>query len=108
MFRILDAIEDATGLKPIPLDTDKVEKSIIYKFYQSAFLRYRLEIRVIDLTLEGCEDTSNLIINRLSDFGDLNKIEGIASIELNGGGVLKDYNTNTIQRLMYFDVVKEN
>ena len=105
MQRVLKKIEEISGQKPLPLKTDKAEKCIVYKFWQSSAYTYRLEIRVIDFTLAGAEATSAAIIKGICNFGDTNKIQGIPSIVLNGGGVLEDENTNTIQRLLYFDLI---
>lgn len=105
MQRVLKKIEEISGQKPLPLKTDKAEKCLVYKFWQSAAYTYRLELRVIDFTLAGAEATAAAIIKSVCNFGDTNKIQGIPSIVLNGGGVLEDENTNTIQRLLYFDLI---
>lgn len=105
MKRIFKQIEEITALKPIPLQTTEVKKCVIYKFWQTAAFTYRLELRIMDFTLEGAESTSAAIIKGISDFGDSNKVDGIPSIVLNGGGVLQDNETNTVQRLLYFDVI---
>lgn len=105
MKRILAKIEEITNLKPIPLQTKEVKKCVVYKFWQTAPYTHRLELRVIDFTLEGAEGTAAAIIKGISNFGDSNKISGIPSIGLNGGGVLQDNETNTVQRLLYFDVI---
>lgn len=105
MLRVLNKIEEMTEMKPIPLKTTEAEKCIVYKFWQTAAYTYRLELRVIDFTLAGAEATSAAIIKAICDFGDSNKIDRIPSIVLNGGGVLEDTETNTIQRLLYFDLI---
>lgn len=107
MLRVLKEIEAATGLKPIPLQTNKAEKCIVYKSWQTAAFAYRLELRVIDFSLAGAEATTAVIIQAINSTGDVNKIVGIPSIVLNGGGVLIDNETNTVQRLLYFDVTKK-
>ena len=105
MHRVMKKIDEISGQKPLPLKTDKAEKCLVYKFWQSAAYTYRLELRVIDFTLAGAEAASAAIIKGICNFGDTNKIQGIPSIVLNGGGVLEDENTNTIQRLLYFDLI---
>lgn len=105
MQRVLKKIEEISGMKPLPLKTTKAEKCIVYKFWQTAAYTYRLEIRVIDFTLGGAEATSAAIIKSICNFGDSNKIDRIPSIVLNGGGILEDTETNTIQRLLYFDLI---
>lgn len=105
MLRVLKKISEITGYEPIPLKTTKAEKCIVYKFWQTAAYTYRLELRVIDFTLAGAESTSAAIIKAIGNFGDSNKISGIPSIVLNGGGILEDTETDTIQRLLYFDVI---
>lgn len=106
MKKVLKAIENITKIKPIPLQTDKAEKVIIYNYYPTAAFKYRLELRVISFTFADATETANAIIKGLCNFGDSNKIEGISAIDLNGGGCLKDNQTNTIHRLMYFDITK--
>ena len=66
-----------------------------------------MELRVIGFTLAEVEDIAKDIMEGINDFGDTAMVEGYASVELNGGGTLKDYATNTIQKLLYFDVVKK-
>ena len=105
MLRVLNKINEITNLKPIPLKTTKAEKCIVYKFWQTAAYTYRLELRVIDFTMAEAEATAAAITKNICNFGDSNKISGIPSIVLNGGGILEDIETNTIQRLLYFDLI---
>lgn len=107
MINLLSAIETATGLKAKPFDTDTIETCITYRYWQTSRFRYRLEIRVIGFTLKEVDEIAEDILNGINDFGDTAYVQGFTSVELNGGGVLKDYSTNTIQKLLYFDVVKK-
>lgn len=108
MKRVLKAIEKITNIKPIPLQAEKVEKAIVYNYNKTAAFSYRLELRVIAFTFADATETSNAIIKGISNIGDSNKIEGISAIVLNGGGSLKDNQTNTIHKLLYFDItIKE-
>lgn len=105
MLRVLNKIYEITNLMPIPLKTTKAEKCIVYKFWQTAAYTYRLELRIIDFSMAGSEETASAIIKNICNFGDSNKITGISSIVLNGGGILEDIETNTIQRILYFDLI---
>lgn len=107
MIKLLDAIETSTGLKAKPLDTDTIETCIIYRYWQTARIRYRLELRIIGFTLAEVDEIAKQVLDGINDFGDTAYVEGFASVELNGGGVLKDYATNTVQKMLYFDVVKK-
>lgn len=105
MLKVLKKIYEITNLMPIPLKTTKAEKCIVYKFWQTAAYTYRLELRIIDFSIGGAEETAAAIIKNICNLGDSNKINGIPSIVLNGGGILEDIETNTIQRILYFDLI---
>lgn len=103
MVRILNKIEELTGLKPIPLQTDEVRKCIVYKYYQVSKFKYRLELRLFDFSFGEVQETEKKVM-KICGLGDLNNVSGISHIALNGGGILIDNNTNTVQQLMYFDI----
>ena len=105
MKEILDLLENATSINPIPLYIKTVQNSIVYKYYQVSTFRYKLEVRVIGLSYADAERIAAAAVKALNDRGDNNQIPTISSIVLNGGGELVDYQTNTYQRLLYFDVV---
>lgn len=108
MLRVINEIEKATGIKPIPLQTTKAEKCIIYRFWQTAAFSHRLELRVVAFNLAEAETLAASIITAISNVGDSNKIAGVPSVVLNGGGVLADNETKTVHRLLYFDItIKE-
>lgn len=105
MIDLINAIGTASGVSVKPFDTDTVETCITYRYWQTSRFNWRLELRIIGFTLAEVEDIAKDVLDGINDFGDTAKIEGFASVELNGGGILKDYATNTIQKLLYFDVV---
>lgn len=107
MINLIHTIELATGLTCKPFDTDTVEPCITYRWWQTTRLNYRLELRIIGFTVAEVEEVAKDILEAINDFGDTSLVRGFTSIELNGGGVLKDYSTKTIQKLLYFDVVKK-
>ena len=107
MIDLINAIGTASGISVKPFDTDKVETCITYRYWQTSRFNWRLEIRIIGFTLAEVEDILEDVLDGINDFGDTAKVEGYASVELNGGGMLKDYATNTVQKMLYFDVVKK-
>ena len=107
MIELLEAIGSSTGYNPKPLETDKVETCIVYRYHQTGRFNYHLELRVIGFSLMEVDSIVEDILEGINDFGDTAKVRNFASIELNGGGVMKDNNTNTIQKVLYFDVVKK-
>lgn len=104
MKRIVQAL-NALNIPVVPIETDKAQTCLVYQWYQTSFFNYRLELRLIASSFKEAEQLAPQVMDILNDFGDNNKIEGIASIDLNGGGSMKDYENNTIQRLFYFDVI---
>lgn len=107
MIDLLTAIGTATHLSVKPFDTDIVETCITYRYWQTSRFVWRLELRIIGFTLKEVDEIAEEVLEGINDFGDTAQVEGFASIELNGGGVLKDYATGTIHKMLYFDVVKK-
>lgn len=105
MIRIVKELTEKLNVPVIPVETNKVQNCVVYQWYGVALYNYRLQLRVIAESFDKCEEISKEVMKTINDFGDLNKVKGIASVELNGGGSLKDNQTNTIQRIMYFDIV---
>lgn len=103
MLRVINAIEEKTGLTPVPIETKNAEKCVVYRYHKTAKYSYRLELRVMASTFKECKEIADKIYE-LEDFGDETYIDGV-SISLNGGGTLKDYENNMIQTLIYFDVI---
>lgn len=104
MKRIVQALK-ALNIPVVPIETDTVQTCLVYQWYQTSFLHYRLELRLITSGFTEAEKLAPQVMSILNDFGDNNKIDGIASINLNGGGSMKDYENNTYQRLFYYDVI---
>lgn len=109
---IIDAIEEATGLKPKPFYTDKVEKCIVYSFQplwnDGAVEKIKLQIRIIAATLEESAKIAGQISKKLINLGDTAKLNGYRNIILNGGGEMKDYNTDTINYIQYYEILKKS
>lgn len=109
---IIALIESATGLQMKALDTDNANDCIVYQYYtvsdNGAVAQNKMQIRIIAHSLNDVLNYENQIKNVLLCAGDISKVEGIKSIELNGGGTLKDYNTNTIQNILYFIITKRS
>lgn len=105
MIKIVKQLEKL-DIPVVPLETEKVETCLVYNWYQTNIYTYRLELRLIAMTFAEAEELARRTFELINDFGDENKMANI-SIEQNGGGSLKDYENNTIQRLLYFDVIKK-
>ena len=112
MEQIIKALETATNIAMLPFGTDTVEKScIVYKNStisdNGAVRQDKLELRLITHTLAEAEEIKPLILSTLITIGDNSKL-GYLSCELNGGGQLEDYNTDTIHTLLYFIITKKS
>lgn len=108
MKDIITLIENATGIKPVPFETRSVEEdAVVYQLYQISEIQWRLEVRVISHTYTDANEIAEKIVSCLTDFGDYQFINTVTSISINGGGILKDYETNTIHRLLYFNVYQK-
>ena len=109
---IINTLGDALSIPIKPFDTDKIEDCVVYRFYPAtdngAVQTNRLQLRIITKTLKKAEQYKDDVKQSLLAIGDNNKIKGINSIILNGGGTLKDYETNTVQIIMYFDIVSKS
>lgn len=108
LTKVINTLEVATKLPVEPFETDEIKDCILYKYYpvsdDGAVAQHTIEIRLITNTIERAEIYKKQIIKALVSVGDDEKIEGILSCELNGGGSLKEYGTNTIHSLMYFNL----
>jgi len=110
--KIISAIDDATTLPIKPFGTTNIEECICYSFSSQrddgAVARFQLEIRIICKDLINLYENEGKIKSALITVGDTVKINGINSIEQNGGGILKDFETGTIQSILYFDIIKKS
>lgn len=104
--RILNLIELATGLKPIPVYAPVAQKCVVYKYYKTSQFHYRLDIRAMASTFAEVDELANAIDEALQDVGDKEALQNI-SITLNGGGTLFDYENNLHHRILYYDVVSK-
>lgn len=102
--RILQAVEAATGIKPIPLKIKQAKEAILYKWYKESRYAYRLEFRVISPQLERCLVLSEAISATIEDFGDDTTFSNCSVVQ-NGGGLLEDIENDMIHQIMYFDVI---
>lgn len=102
-------LTSATGLDVKPFDTNTISDCICYTYYtledDGAKAKQKLELRLITTTYEQAEVNKKRIIEALVNTGDNMKINGIYNCDLNGGGQLKEYSTNTIHTLLYFDII---
>ena len=107
VIELIAILEEVTGLKAYPLHTDSTEDCIVYKANvladDGAKARHRLEIRLITHTIAEAERLKPLINNALVNVGDSIKVENILEGNMNGGGTLYDYGTETVHSLLYFE-----
>lgn len=111
-LKIINKLQDALEIPVKPFDTDVTEDCVVYKLDpvsdDGAVQQDRLKLRIIATTLLDAECLKYIIKKTLLAIGDNQAINGINSITLNGGGSLKDYETNTVQIIMYFDIVSKS
>lgn len=110
--KIKQILTSATGLDVKPFETKSIEDCICYVWYMTdddgAKARHKLELRLITTTYEQAEVNKKKIIEALVNTGDNMTIEGIYNCDLNGGGQLREYATNTIHTLLYFDIITKS
>ena len=111
MKQIIKELTDILSVPVLPFETPKIQDCVCYKYYMErntgAVEQYRLELRIITKTVTSAEDIKQKILQALVTVADNEKL-GYKSCELNGGGALKDADTNTIHTLLYFDIVKKS
>lgn len=109
---LLQIIEKASGLPIYPYSTDTPASCIVYQWQclsdHAAASQWRLQVRIICQTLEEVLEVEKAVKLALLMPGDVPKIPGLKSIEHSGGGTLKDYETRTMQGIMYFDIVQKS
>lgn len=110
MQEILELIKQATGIDAVPLHTESVAKDIIcYKDYilsdDGAKTRHRVELRIITKTYSQADVIRKQLINALVTVSDNKLTEHILTGDVNGGGRLFEYETNTIHTLVYFEFI---
>lgn len=112
MIALLKAIENATGIKPIPLGTEKIEKCIVYNLApvsDDGLVRQdRLQLRIITNSFEEAMEIGAKISKAVINFGDEAKLHGITNIVQNGGGSMKDYNTDTVHYWIFLQITKKS
>lgn len=109
---IVKILKQATNLPVQAFDltpTTEEINGVVYKLIQTndngAVAQWRLEVRLITSNLRESEILKSNILKALVTTGDEQKSENILTCQLNGGGSLKDYNTNTVHNIMYFDLI---
>lgn len=112
---ILNALETPLTILDLPLkaiETNRVEDCVCYTFYNEddngRVRQDRLELRIIATALDTLYDAEAAIKDTLVSVGDIGKISGIQSIEANGGGLLIDNETKTVQLHMFFTIISKS
>lgn len=109
---LIELIEQNTGLKCVPLHTDSLNDCIVYTEQvladDGAKAKHRLELRIISQTYKNAEIYRDALINCLVNIGDEIKIDNILEGNINGGGVLYDYGTQTIHNIQYFEFITKS
>lgn len=103
LFKILEIIEQATGIKPIPFATDKVGDSITYNFRvfldDGAVSQSLLELRIIDVGMAEVDAIEKKIKSAVLKFGDGSAVPGLSSAFVNGSSYLP-VDDNIIQKIV--------
>lgn len=111
MKDIIKAIETATQIPVKPFGTETIEKCICYTIYpisdDGVVAQDRLELRLITNTLSEADELKKAILKILLTIGDTEKYNYKSCI-VNGGGQLKDFNTNTIHTILYFVITRKS
>lgn len=109
---LIDTVETATSLSAKPYETQNADSCIVYQWStvsdDGAVEVDKLQIRIIGKTLTEVLANEAKVKNALIAIGDTCKVNGINSIVLNGGGTLKDFETNTMQSINYFYITKKS
>lgn len=110
LLQMLNKINSATGLKPIPFGTTTTKDNcIVYNCYTTAddgaVCQKRLELRLITHSVSEAETLRQQVVSALVTIGDTTEIDGVNKVTVGGGGQLKDFETNTVHTLLYLDII---
>lgn len=87
------------------LDSDKVQEQIIFNLVpvtdNKIIRQYRLEITIIAFDMTKIDAVSNRVKEILITLADEEKGK-ILDCALSGGGLLRNYDTNTLHQKLYF------
>lgn len=109
LTNLLDAIETATGIKPVAFNSGKINDlpSITYTAYRTqdnaVIEGWRFQTRVTAEHYQDAVDIEQAIANVLVSLGDEQNL-GSLRIQVNGGGTLQDQQTGLPQLITYYDV----
>lgn len=107
---ILNLIKSATSLPIKFINSDKVEKCIIYNLTpindDGIKRQDRLEIQIVGFDILDIETIDLQIRKALLSFGD--RTDCILSIELNGGGVLRDNNIKSLSKYSFYVITTKS
>lgn len=107
--QIVQKLKAATGLPVYPLVAQKIEGCIVYSHSitndDGAVSRQRLEVRIISFNMNDAEKHRKEVIRTMVPSGDNMSMDGLLACEVNGGGILKDDETETIHTILYFDLI---
>lgn len=110
LLKLINALQLATGITLEPFGaTSTSGNHIVYNSYpisdDGAVCQSRLELRLITHSAEQAELLKQKVISAIVTVGDNTEIDGINEVRLNGGGQLKDWETNAVHTLLYFYVI---
>ena len=92
LFKILAAIESATGIKPVPFLTSNINSAIVYNWRvlsdTGSVAQALLEVRIIDKSMSRVDEINNQIKGALLKFGDGSPVEGIIQANTSGESFL--------------------
>jgi len=106
---IVSALESATSLKVYPFWTDELKECIVYEWTplsdDGSKQAAQLMVRVKTKSFANAETYAVKVKNALIDIGDGGRVDGLVACEQNGGGTLKNADTDYIDYIMYFDLI---
>lgn len=111
MENVIQALTNALNIPVLPLESSSKDECAVYRFYTAidtgAVQQIRFELRLNTKSLMRAEELKKIVSATLLTIGDQEKL-GYNSCQLNGGGQLKDIETDMIQTIMYFTIIKKS
>lgn len=110
---IVKILKEVTSLNIYPVASPNAkEECIVYKYYtisdNGAKEQVRFEIRIIAKSLSKVEDLDKKIRQAFFKVGAGSKIPKATNIEIYGGGLLEDYNSNMKHKIIKFLITKKS
>lgn len=106
---IVSALKSATKLDVFPFWTEELKECIVYSWTplsdNGSTQTAQLMVRIMANNMANAETYAVAAKQALISIGDGSEVTGLTSCEQNGGGTLKNADTDFIDYIMYFDLV---